>query len=183
MYGKDYRYAMSRLEGTIVTLSKGNIPVIVNAIDGAGRCSITKIDDGLKTVADLADLDLKPVKLGFVNYRGKAVFVARIPKRGDYRQGLRRENSTSFNGLGYPPTSAMSNAIQNQYPSFDTAFKTSSKGDAYSCAWHRHWGIAGGSRLIYKGYGVVGSIHKDKSFTLNGNFSHLKEYLSEVLRG
>ncbi len=184
MYGKDYAYADTRLRGTTVRKIDGGIPVLCEGINGRGECGLFNFETNAREVLHLDALDLTPVPLGFVNYRARAVYLARVPLRaGPRNQGLRAENSTTFHGQGYPPMGAVSKTIINSFPSFANAFTASSKNKDSSCAWHRHWAVGAGSILLYKAQGPVGTINKDKHFVLKNDFQYLNEYLTEVLYG
>lgn len=179
MYGDDYQYAASRLDGTIVRTAEGTV-VLVERVHEDGVCSCIDLASDLRLYRPLNSLNLKPVPLGFVNHRNKVHYVTRVPRRGDYRQGLRKENSQVLVG-NYPPFHVIVNTITNQFPSFDNAIALSSKYADNSCAWHRHWAVRNGKTLLYKGFGQVGEIGKDRSFKLQKEFEYLKEYLMECL--
>src|SRR3546814_19898112 len=75
MYGKDYNYARTRIEGTIVRIRKTNEPVDVQNVSRAnGVCSVSLINDidGDVFLTTLDDLHVEPVPLGYVNTDGNA---------------------------------------------------------------------------------------------------------------
>jgi len=181
MYGNDHRYANNRLHGTQVTFKKDGSFVHIDHIDEDGICRVLMLDgSGKEHRVSIDELDLHPVSLGFVNHRGGVSYVCRVPKRGDYRQGLRRENSKSMIG-GYPPWEAISKTVTNNFPSFNMAFSEAKK-SGLSRAWCRHWAIGPQGELIYRYHGVVGSITENKEPALKNSFMYLKEYLNEALR-
>lgn len=186
MYGKDYGYAGTRITGTIVRLLKDGEPVLVANVLNNGICLVSKICkiNDIQEV-HLDELDLTPVKLGYINCAGQAAYLMRIPiRRGPNNQGLRAENSMCNNGrrLFGLPMDALRNCILGKYPSFEKA-RTSSAvakdGEVKCIAFDRHWAIHG-KFLMYKNNLVVGSIEGKKP-VLQDRFKHLAESLAEVV--
>lgn len=186
MYGKDYAYADTRLTGTIVRIAKDGEPVFVNAVFNNGICSVTpigKLNRDNKEV-HLDELDLTPVKLGYINCAGQAAYLMRVPvRRGPGNQGLREGNSKCSNGrrLSNLPMDALRNCILGKYPTFEKARVSSSiKKDepVKTIAFNRHWAVQG-KLLLYKNNLVVGRI-EGKNPVLDDRYKHLKESLSEA---
>lgn len=186
MYGKDYNYAATRISGTIVRIAKDGEPVLVDNVYHNGICTVShigKINQDHKEV-HLDELDLTPVKLGYINCAGQAAYLMRVPvRRGPNNQGLRAENSMCNNGrrLFGLPMDALRNCILGRYPSFEKA-RVSSVGkrdEPPKCiAFDRHWAVQG-NHLLYKNNLIVGRIENKKP-VLDERYKHLRESLSEV---
>lgn len=190
MYGNDYGYAITRLVGTIVRESATNEPVIVHAISEDGMCHCQYLEDDVRTsFIHLDNLNLKPVSLGYVNNGGSATYMRRIPKRRDWKQGLRRENCMSSSGrnIGNFPYRYLRDSIINRFPTFQRAVAESvgkiRNGNIKHIAFHRHWAVKGGKNLYYKEelVGNIVFIDEQPTVELLENKWHLKEYLEEIL--
>lgn len=163
MYDDD-RHARLRLCDSLV-LTKRGTPILVNdVINGKVVYSIGP-ELSRRGSCDLSKVNVSPPPLGYLNlYRG-CTFLSRVPKRRDWRQGLRPNNVKT--GSGDSATFSMINSYYRQkYPSFQEALL---KG---SCAFSRVFAVDG-SALMYKG-GLVGNI-------INGEPRLLPEY--EFLSG
>lgn len=188
MYGKDYNYARSRIEGTIVRIQETNVPVLVRHVDrDSGICSVSKLldIDIDESFVNLDDLNVEPVPLGFVNYAGDAIYLQRIPnRRGPGNQGLNERNCASSGArLWAFPNKCLHQCIMNEYPSFEKACEESlqktRRGKYKTIAFHRHWAVSN-NNLMYKNRLLVGSII-DGVPTLEAKFGYLKEALEEAI--
>lgn len=185
MYGEDWSYAKTRLEGTWVKYNKE--PVFVERIDGCNSCLVLPMkpngDYGIEFVVNMDDLDLCPFNLGYANLGDVALYVSRQPMRRDWKQGLRVENIV-VSANGEPTTryrirsKGFYDMFMGTYPDFKQAL-TKSKALG-SCAWHKHWAATTGQVLQYKHGEVVGSIVNGKP-VLDKGFEYLKESLQESL--
>lgn len=185
MYGEDYGYASTRILGTIVRLKDGN-PVYIQHMNERGQCWAIPIEKEWMienaVQVHLDDLDLRPVRLGYVNTGGNASYFQRIPMRRDWKQGLRQENCTSNSyRLFSIPMVDLKNCIINRYPTFAKACEGVSvpRTKGKIIAWHRHWAVATRGEIYYKGE-PVGYLVDDKP-VLSERFTHLKEYLLETI--
>lgn len=99
---KDNMYANDRLTGTIVR--HNNIPVYIDRVSGDGWAYGHSLGGGVPKVIQVQqeELDLTPVPLGNVNELDSVLFVQRMPKRRDWRQGLRRSNMNVTTVVGLP---------------------------------------------------------------------------------
>ena len=182
MYGDDWEYANSRLEGTIVRL--GEEPVFVHAVKRGMKAEVSTLINIYEPFeVNANDLNLVPVPLGMCNFGGIARFLSRVPLRRDWRQGLRRENFTSSVGdhAAIPPD-VLAAVIKGVYPSFADCIKNIKAGE--SIAWHRHWAIAvegatGEEKLMYKRNIVCTS--KGGVLLLDKQFNYLAEALEEAV--
>ena len=183
MYGDDYEYANTRLAETIVRL--GENPVFIHAVGIGMRVVyslLSQIDEAEPKAVDLAELDLSPVKLGYINVRGGCDYLTRYPMRRDWRQGLRRGNFGAIGGVLDPMRinyKDLDKCIRGEYPTFAKVLAAKS-----SAAWHREWAIkklpGEAPVLWYKGQKEVGTI-EDGVPVLSGRFIYLREALQEVL--
>lgn len=173
MYGEDYQYASSRLDGTVVR--HNGLPVIVHSINHrTGETVLMPLAGGEHYVTHARELDCTPVPLGYVNYRGVAIYCQRIPARR-YRQGLSDITLSCVKNGGARvepiPLTALNHCIVNDYPPYVEAIKS-----ALVVAWHRDW-ASSINKLYYKG-GCVGTTVKGLP-VLGKEYIYLTEALSE----
>lgn len=179
MYGDDWEYAGSRLNGSIVTLN--GVPVLVRRVlpPMIGEVSLLEDIDETKMV-DAGLLDLKPVRLGYCNFRSDANYLMRKPMRRDYKQGLRYEN---FLSVGPSPHTMINHkklgeVIVNKYPTYAQCLKAVKDGKVNSMAWCREWAISA-RKLHHKGREVGTCI--DGRYELDSTHTHLRQALEEQL--
>lgn len=180
MYGNDYDYANSRLEGTVVRLKCK--PVYVHNVTRGMKAIVSylsKMDDYF--VVEAEELDLKPVPLGYCNKRGYATYLMRMPMRRDWRQGTRLANMTTKGELpiGLFNNRDLEDVVLNNYPTLKECLKAISKGTCRSMAWCREWAIGLGNVLLYKTE-PVGTV-VDGVPVLDEANSYLSQSLGEVL--
>lgn len=190
MYGKDYPYAQTRIQGTVLRIFKSGEPVYVYHVDAAGNCHVIPIEKDWNDMANAVivhvdDLDMHPVPLGYVNCAGEATYLMRIPMRRDWKQGLRQENCfSSGRRFSQIPMKDVKQCIINKYPSFERALKDVntgvSKGKVKLIAWNRHWAVNTLGQVFYKNREPVGEIKNDK-VSLFSDYTYLKEVLQESL--
>ena len=189
MYGKDYRYASTRLTGTI--LCRGSNPLMIREV-GPDMMVVaeTVITKKIRTFP-MSELSLRSPDLGMVNTGRGVAYLARKPMRNDWRQGVRRNNISDLTGSSEVTDKLIYRAIKGRFPSLvDAIDDTMSSGVAV--AFHRHWAVRYNERLrvfqlVYKWHGVAGNIAEDThevSLRDNGYlFTHLKEALEDVING
>lgn len=177
MYGKDWDYANSRLQGTIVRI--GEEPVFVHQVQRNCKALVAKLKDIYTDFeVDMNELNLVPVPLGMCNFNDQVSYLQRIPMRRDWRQGLRRENFISSNvpHAAVPPD-VLGDVIEGVYPTFKEALDKAKKG--VSTAFHRHWAIMRDNTFMYK-RDVVGVV-EGGVLVLNREYQYLAEALEEAL--
>ncbi len=132
------------------------------------------------------DFDIKPLKLGYLNFNRGAGYTARTPHRR-WKQATGRDAIEIIQGESYREFEELMRALEagekDQYPSFAEAFNQCRKG-GNSCAFHRRFAlfpVDGKSVLYYRGR-AVGGVRASKPF-LNENFNFLKEELAAALEG
>lgn len=179
MYGTDWEYAASRLLESVVRLDSE--PIMIERIEP--NCSVfyTSLSNNEVGMTQLDKLDVRPVSLGYVNYKGYASYVVRVPKRRDWRQGMRYNNIKSLSGPAAQeiPMRFIAKTIVNSFPAYKKCCENFT-GVRDSIAWHRHWAIKKNGDLLYKGEGVVGKIVEGQPL-LDEKHLYLQEYLRECL--
>lgn len=180
MYGDDWTYADSRLRGTIVRC-KGEL-FQVSQVRPGGSVQGFWVKNELMVTVRLEDLDLKPIPLGFVNHKGVATYVMRVPRRDDWKQGVRNKTLHGIGGVPVEklPHTALIQPIDNLYPTFNEAFDLV-MGEMSCVAWCRVFAITSRRRIIYKGLGDVGRVSPDRVPTLYDNKQHLQQALEASL--
>lgn len=190
MYGNDYEYARTRVERTILSLSKNNEPVYIEEVDvETGECNIQSLspknNELARKVVHLEDFNYCPPRLGYCNTQGVATYVSRIPMRRDWKQGLRRENMFSdVVHIQDIPYKDLAKCMSGEYPSMIEVYNhlTKQGSKLRSMAFHRHWAMDKKLNILYKHNKVVGKYDLDKhSIDLNPEFHHLAECLQESL--
>lgn len=182
MYGRDYNYAASRLVDTVVML--GDVPVYIMGINADCTVNYSDLGGTRGGVCNLDDLNLTPVKLGFVNHKGSAYYIVRKPMRRDWRQGMRLCNVTCTNK---PIPRDMSlvdiqNTIVNNFPTLDEVKGQFKSGANWgSLAWCRLFALNRRGQLLHAS-DVVGYYNKETDkFVLKEEYQYLNEALMECL--
>ena len=135
-------------------------------------------------VYPLAQLDISPVRLGYINYLGDTFYIVRTPMRNDWRQGFRHSNLMQINnGENFPPNLPYANMYDTIHDKFPTYYECLDKvsnpdSDTISMAWHRDWSLGPDYRVYNKGR-KVGKI-KDGQPLLKKTFAYLQESLDET---
>lgn len=173
---EDIPYAQQRLLGTIVRLGKE--PIKIAAIDVNGGVMFNYLHNMEKPeLCKLRDIDITPVPLGFVNFDGRAFYTSRIPKREDWKQGL-RDNTLSV-AVSW---SDLRLTILGKFPSLREATLTLNKRRTHSIAFDRNWAITVDMKLKYKEWDVGEFIDPiERRYKLNDNCHWVMEALEEVL--
>ena len=186
-------YAVNRLANTIVRGPDGQPFKVVNI--GEKRVVGTRLIDGVAVDIAYNEMDINPVPLGYCNSRSRAMYLARIPKRQDWKQGLRHENCRVVPDLveavdhgnpvlvDFPKWDKVAMTITNQYPSIVDCIKAVSTRKIASWAFHRYFSVDMDFFLHYKGAAVVGKIDpkNPRKYELADSFWWVKEALEESL--
>lgn len=186
MYEDNVEYARQRLENTVIRTLEGEA-VYVNGVRQAGKklvFDVLKLLSGeeLKLSSDKLLFESPP--LGYVNSpNGAALYMVRVPRRNDWRQGIRRENIKCFSNETHAAPDFfqinyknIAKTIQNIYPTLDVALKSIDK-IVPVIGFCRDFAVGLEEKVFYKGY-EVGLIDK-----LKPRFQYLKEYFEEVKNG
>lgn len=189
-YNEDYVYASEKLPGTIVRLKDGNPVYVQNVFVRDKVCDVQTIDK-LRTPykLKLKDLDLRSPPLGFANYRDMAIYVSRIPKRRDWRQGIRTQNCFVGDGIFMVENlldgNALHNCIVGKYPKINSILNKIKRVNKLKLrvAWDRHWALDNKLNVFYKNWGVVGVFDVNKmDVVFNDHCSFLRESFEESVR-
>jgi hypothetical protein len=187
-YRGDYEYASTRLVGTIVKLD--NMFVHVYNVTGDGEVSYRPVEvmgDGLQEdYCHVDDLDLSPVRLGYINNVRTSQYIKRCPIR-QYRQGLRVRNMRSR--VPMDVNKAWDILVTNKYPSVTYCLDTLVNRESTSKAFHKFWSLGdarapseGSVRLYYKDKSVGCVKYDDKyKWMLDSSYEMFNEALEEVL--
>ena len=169
-------YARSRLLETIVLYEGG--PVLVEAVvDGDALFSKLGVD-GVGT-CPLSELDLSPIQLGYFNSEDSAHYLQRVPKRRDWRQGLRGNNVNMPRWL----TRGVVELCKGTYPSFEEACDLVECG-VESVAFSLKFAVSEGGRVVYKGSKLVGDVQQlmpGRGAELRHPYKYLAEALKEAI--
>jgi hypothetical protein len=184
-------YAQSRLAGTIVRLNKEPITVIecFYGDDDDLVANYRFLKNGRVKTSKIIDFDLTPVPLGFCDTRYGASYLTRVPKRSDYRQGLRSSNYMSVNGAsaGAITKTNLRRTILGQYRDLDAAMDELENSlvisDNFLVPFSRDFAVKyinGTPSLSYKWVNNVGSV-RNSTPMLKPQFQHLQESMEIAL--
>lgn len=111
---------------------------------------VKDIITGESSIVSLKDIDPTVPELGYVNYNANACYVARLPKRRDWRQGIRYSNMVSYSGhpVSKIPFSAIGKTLLKEFPSFDSCVKAFRAAKMVSIAWHLDWCLSRNGDVI-----------------------------------
>ena len=202
-YGNDFRYASSRIDGTIVIDTKKGEPfyVVATTDDRGGTCVGAYLKDlpgNTGRVPPLSSHEVRKVpldiidcnqyKLGFADSVNGACFIARKPMRGGgYKQGLRSDNWCSLWGQDRRGLTwrQLRDCLNNTHMNIDLCMEESfNHPDKVPFSFDRDWSIRhvkGESfDVCYKYHDKVGDLLKSQ-VELSPKFSYLTEALAEVL--
>lgn len=176
-YGTDYSYASERLTGSVVQ-SIDATPILIRDIAGQ-NVTISKLSDiDTYYTIQLSDIDLTPVKLGWINYKNGLAYVTRIPTR-KWKQGLTSENLHIVYvdpGISVrTATKEMGKTILGDYPSFQKVFQAYTENTKK--AFSRNWAF-NSSFVMYNGRKV--GIVQDGEILLYKKDYYLREFFKEV---
>lgn len=172
-------------------------PVYVESILPAGKreykaeCYFIATGQRLMLPFNEKDFNLKPVRTGYVNLKGFALFLCRQPYR-KYKQGLHVENIKTAERMDLGDvdqytvtrfrhshelvqtlrTKELYNTFKNIYPSLSDAIEQFEDG-AHSVAFDRQFAVDKFFRIHFKGQ-VVGKVHhKSHKISFSKENSHL----------
>lgn len=175
-------YAASRLNGTLV-MHKNVAVKVLDVLPGM----IAKVETVIKKIVSdvpINALDVKGMKLGYVNQDNDTVFVVRKPSRRP-RQGLTTENmiDVANGGITHVQMGCIANTLANSYPTINSAIAKIG-GGAIKCAFSRDFCIDCGWKVEYRGVYTIGELKPDVDkkthiLTLYKQFSYLKERLDD----
>lgn len=181
-------YAASRLVGTLVRYADTNDLALVADINDEFICSLQKLN-GDSDHVHIERLNLKPPRLGYINRNNDCLYLTRVPKRQDWKQGLRYENMLIVNDHNSQSSqyrySDMVEMVKGNYPSISECFKKVSSGKRIAMAFDYDFGLSFCAEdkgevcvnLLYGGVGIVGTFNGNV-FKLDEQYKYLKERIS-----
>ena len=193
-YYDNISYAAERLHKTVVNTSKG-VPIYIDSAAGGGvqfdpdedeqpeydagyefNCYSLETRERLKV--DLSEIDLTPVKLGYVNFADfDALFFSRTPLRS-WKQGLSVNNLVVNHYMERDditvnfPIWELHNTILRRYPSYEESLD-----NKFLTAFCPNFAINRENNLYYK------AIHVGEGKSLYEPFFYLEQHLNECLEG
>lgn len=180
----DVQYANDRLSGTIVSYE--DEPYYVNRVEANGMADVLKLNHyrgEQREKLPLRELDLTPVKLGYMNLYQSSHYLKRSPIR-QYKQGLRKNNMSRLAGV--PPFELVSvelyKTIKGTFPSIDECLDDIENDEAMGKAFSREFSFQKAPKsihLYYKG-NKVGDLKKDRP-QLYSKYMNLHEKLEECM--
>lgn len=191
-YAEDPSYAASKLGDSLV--SYNGFPHQVLEVTGRGIAIVRDMVQHINRDVPLADLDLTPFRLGYMNSNRMAHYLMRIPSR-QWRQGLRSGLIYSATGGGgrdvYRDPVAFINMVRGIYPTPDDALDMLANDEADACAFSRSFALVRSSHkkprffLHWKGRQVGEARMGDRriDFALDKSFEYLSEMLEEERDG
>ena len=183
---KDVGWVSTRIMGAwVVNKETGRLVRVVDRLGATMFFCVDENNDEFRLT--LKKLDLVPPPLGMIDFSTGGGYVTRLPKRNDWRQGIRRSN-LRFTRLGETDGGrdvefipSLNQAIQNQYLSVQDAV-TLVQDKFQVRAISREFSLDDRGRLIYKNNLNVGGINKEENgFNLHPKFHFLQEALNEVV--
>lgn len=187
----DPDYVRGRLIGTIVRDDKGE-PIYVGAAAMRGGKMIfsvaylkdNEVADGLNDYVNIPmeQLDLTPVKLGWINHKNGAIWSVRTPVRRAWKQGTTNAN-TECKAENNPvqllhlPFKNLRLTILGQYPSVEEAHKLSKK-SKIKVAFSRNFCLE--EDVLYYKTTEVGN-KAEFGFTFKPPHTYLENILNRVL--
>jgi len=189
----DVGYISNRLNDTVVRDDKGRLIQFLGLTGdgqrGAAKLSeveatVRYVDTGHSCHLRLDRMVFETPRLGYISYDGRAMYVARLPLRRDWRQGLRKENLTVLSSgklLGYPSHDYRPLVVPVQkrgsYPTVEECLDRVE--DYYdSQAFHPDFAVDSKARLMYKGT-VVGG-YGSNGFELSEEYKWVEESLDNA---
>ena len=176
-------YANSRLNDSYVRDEKGKV------------VKVLRVDEDFKTIVQdgvtleerwttLDKLDLKPMPLGYINF-DQPQFLSRMPRRDDWRQGLRmRTTRGGRNFLWKPLPEQFQDMVDGKYPSFKEALQSVRDRQYRGRAFDRFFCLYkfGGNVDIHYAANKIATIDKDDQIIWYPNFIHLKERFERIVK-
>lgn len=181
MYAREFEYANTRLAGTYCL--KDGKPTRVEMVMHDGNVMCQRLD-GEEFVCNLDDLQVKGIKLGYINTPATAMFLARVPKRRDWRQGLRAANVVIINRgkVAKVHNGTLHEMMMHYDKQFLAARSVLARSSQYvggkHLAWSRDW-CAAKRGLYYRGSRnpVATYDNEKRRVTMLPGYHHLKESL------
>lgn len=186
-YSNDPEYAQAKLADSMVTLGEILVNILRVADDGEVLYQPVGVTDRRHTT--LKELNLTPIRLGYMNFRMGCSYLSRIPAR-HYRQGLRGsvlQMRTDIRGFSLVHAKELANTASGIYPTISDCYEEIICGEAVARAFSRDFAISNGKgklmNLLFKST-VVGTCSwgdRGPQLTLADRFRYLDELMMESL--
>ena len=182
----DTVYAHERLAGTLVR--HNDTPVLVVEIISNGRALVQPAGGGkMYEVMDYKELDLTPVPLGNINTpEGEVSYIFRIPKRNDWRQGLRTNNMGALGRKTGHNNGLVARLIRGIYPTVMDCIESIFNEEASDRAFGRNFSIRKGRNddyvLVFRNKKEVGTLKPNKAGGVTYELSKKFEFMEEMLK-
>ena len=173
MIYSNWRCAHQRLVGTYVRWDRSWVRV--DSIDQQFLCSVTDHRGREVLNVPMGSLNLKSPPLGYVNLYGETLYVKRMPKRSDWRQGIREQN---VNMPRRTPLRLLYQPVFNEYESLQDAAEHAINLHE-SRAFHRKFCVLSDGNIQYRGSKVVANIDFEDRTVISVN----DPSFIDVLRG
>jgi len=182
MYHDNRDYTAMRLNGTVVREIKNKRLVLIREIGydvkGLVASVQTLIRGARQYIVHLDELNLASPKLGNITFEGRVYYVSRMPKRNDWRQGLRQENLVfvdrgRMHNYHLPSLKYLAAPIFRDYLRYEKCIE---RGGAFS----RTFSLDPDLKLWYKCQKVVGQDVNGVP-VLDEKFMWLKEALEDAV--
>jgi hypothetical protein len=183
-FDEDYRYAYTRVSDTFVyDTEKQELALVVGAENRYQNLVVRYCNKDCEEAA-WDRFSFTPPQLGMINLDQSAFFVERVPKRRDWRQGLRSSQFRTFPSYShnwlYSSWKYVNQTLKEGFSSLETAIEELEE-FASVRAISRYFSIDDSFRLKYRGTILVGQITDDNTISLDQNYFWLKDQLeSEV---
>lgn len=202
-YKDDCDYANKRLNNTFVLDKQGDLFLVLAVTQrrsggkliaqGVKILQHGTLDSGLPqwglplVECPAEDLNLAPLTLGYTisKRRKEAVFLARLPMRTAYKQGLYLGAVTySSGGKSDILPDELLMPILNKYPKFPEAFATA-KASSTSIPFSRSFAVTSKGDIVYRGSLAVGSVALERGqplVRLAPAYAYLQQHLDWSLK-
>lgn len=183
-YGKDWAYAQSRLNHSVVRLAGS--PVLIFHVMGKGLLDGVFLLKKEKIEATVDSLDLTPVPLGYCNTLYGVDYVGRVPSR-TYRQGLTDSNFWSKYGYTSYDSKNVANTIVGNYPTVQNCVENVLCEEVPNMAFSRNFALRGiGSHtedmaLQFRGADVGICAWNSQAKAINYKFNNGLDFLDGLM--
>lgn len=179
IYENDIEYARGRLRNTYVVY-QGKLVFVVEVRRGSFSYKTSRQGENIYE-GKLKDLDIKPMKLGYSNYKDNARYFMRIPARR-WKQGIDNQStysvSTHNGDGGVMKIGDMKYVLKGEYPPIKVAKSVAERLNR-PIAFSRTFAVMPDKTIEYKGKHIVGKINDFGAPQLSRKFWWLEEALFE----
>ena len=175
-------YISRRLKNTYVLNTDGKVVYVSKVFKLNGQMYASVLNTEGPINVKLEQLDLSPIKLGWINYNKDCSFFMRMPIRGAYQQGTSDRNTITIgNGdvcFSMLDFKNIQNTSDNIYPNLYTAIKKVDTLNYTKVAFSRNFAVSK-NEIFYKGYQV--GYREGQKITFNNQNKYLESILDKVV--